>query len=202
MTPARSLGWRAVEAAVVAGFGYAVGFDLPLALAVGVLALAVNATELLGERHGYPVALRHAALALALVAFASLAASRGAGWFAAAAAPAAAWFLLDSVALVRRDDDRPDHQDTGSRGFEDVHVAGELLRAVRAEPRTAERLAVDLDISHARAERALAALDAAGTLERDDAGRYRLGAEAATPVGTDSVPARVEARLLAPFRAF
>jgi len=199
MRPTRSLGWRAVEAAVLSAFGYAVGFGLALSVTVGVVAFGVSAAERLGARHGREVALRHAALALALVAFAVLALQRGAGWVAAVAAPLAGWFLLDAVAQTR-DGDRAESGGAAATAV-DPDLAGELLRAVRAEPRTPAALAADLDLSRAHVDTALDDLHASGRLELDDTGRYRLASGQSAGPTSSSVDGLAD-RLRAPVRAF
>ncbi|GGN19614.1 helix-turn-helix domain-containing protein [Halarchaeum nitratireducens] len=190
----RTLGWRAAEAAVLGGFALAIGFEYPVALAVGLAALAVGLAEAAGERYDAATAARHATLAIVSGAFAALALVRGARWVALVAVPLACWFALD--ALARRSGATPRATET-ARGshepravdetgvdpdaFADADLAGECLRALRDEPRAPAALADGLGVETARVRQALAVLDARGTVERDDDGRYRLAGDAFDP---------------------
>lgn len=195
MTPTRTLGWRAVEAVVLAAFAYAVGFGLALAVVVGLLALGVSAAERVGERYGYSVLCRDLALACALLAFAALALSRGAAWFPVVALPVCAWLCLDAIDDARDDTEEARRTDP----LADADLAGELLRAIRAEPRRPDELAADLDLSTARVSRTLDSLDDAGTVERDDRGRYRVADDVGRP-SLIALPARLCDRLVEPLR--
>lgn len=195
MTQTRSFAWRAAEAAIIAAFAYAVGFGLTLAVVVGLLALGVSAAELVGERYGYPVALRHLALCLALVAFTGPALSRGAAWFPVVAVPVAAWFALDALALSRGDTAAEARR--ADADFGEADLTGELLRALRTEPRRPDELAADRDLSVARVSRALDVLDEAGTVEQDDWGRYRVADDAGRPALL-ALAARLAERVVRP----
>ncbi|WP_435096941.1 hypothetical protein [Halarchaeum sp. P4] len=198
MTPSRTLGWRAAEAVVLGGVAYAVGFGLSLALVVALLALGVSGAGFVGERYGYPMALRHVALAVALVVHTALAVSAGARWFVVVALPLVAWFLLDALAQAFGADVGAGTDDSHAAVVADPDLAGELLRELRAEPQSPARLAATLDRSRPRVARTLDALAARGTLERDADGRYRV----ADAGGFDplALPARLGERLREPLR--
>ncbi|GGM73333.1 DNA-binding transcriptional ArsR family regulator [Halarchaeum rubridurum] len=223
MSSVRTFGWRAAEAAVLAGFAFAVGLGLPVALAVGVGALGVALAEAAGERHDAATAARHAALALASGLVAALSFARGVHWLALVALVLAGWLALD--ALAQRPGATGVSADGGTnadaRGvwstnttatdagatrespavdvdpeaFADADLAGECLRALRDGPRAPAALADDLGVETQRVRRALAVLDARGAVECDDEGRYRLSGDGVDPF---AVLARAADRLVAP----
>ncbi|MFB6079039.1 MAG: hypothetical protein ABEJ80_08690 [Halarchaeum sp.] len=195
MTPTRSVGWRAAEAALLAAFAYAVGLGPGVAVALGLLALGVSVAELAGARYGHRVSVRDVACALALVVAGAFAVSRGAPWIVIFAGPLAAWFLVDALAARRTDDDaRPN----SAASAVEADLAGELLRELRDGPRSPAALADALDGDAARIERACAALAADGPLARDGEGRYRVAADA-TPDAL-AFAARLGKRVVEPLR--
>lgn len=213
MSSLRTLGWRAAEAAVLAGFAFVVGLGPAIAVIVGLVVLGVGLAEATGARYDAVIAARHAALALACGVFVAVALARGARWIVLVLAPPAGWFVLDAIAqragareaaggvngtnARNPPDESPGTVDVDADAFADADLAGELLRELRAGPCRPADIAVALDVDTARVRRALAVLDARGTVERDAAGRYHLPNDAFDPF---ALPMWLYNRVVAPLR--